>query len=80
MSVSDLYQNLQQKTAIYLVRDGRHVFVHWRSADHVYARAKEYLQATMPGIRSADVRAAQACQDLMDLKLLRCVENNEPKK
>ncbi len=80
MSLRGLYQYLQLKSPTYLVRDGRHVFVYWRRADHVHARAKEYLQAKMPGIRSADMRAAQACQDLVDLNLLRCMENNEQKK
>ncbi len=80
MSLRGLYHYLQQMSPTYLVRDGRHVFVHWRRADHVHARAKEYLQAKIPGIRNADVRAAQACQDLVDLQMLRCVENNEPNK
>ena len=80
MSLRGLYLYLQEKSPAYLVRAGRHVFLHWRRADQVYAGAKDYLQAKFPGIRSVDLKAAQACQDLVDLKLLRCVENNEPKR
>ncbi len=80
MSLRGLYQFLEQRTQVYIVRDGRHVFFDWRRADDVHARAKEYLQAKIQGVHSADVKAAQACQDLLDLKLLRCMENNEPKR
>ncbi len=80
MSLRGLYNYLQQNSQTYMVRDGRHVFIQWRRADQVHARAKEYLRSKASSSGSSDLRAAQACQDLMDLKLLRCVQDNEPKK
>ncbi len=80
MSLRGLYNYLQQNSQTYMVRDGRHVFIQWRRGDQVHSRAKEYLRSKASGNGSSDVRAAQACQDLMDLKMLRCVQNNEPKR
>ncbi len=80
MSLRGLYRYLHQKSQTYLVHDGRHVFMHWRRADQVHALAQEYLTAKMPGFGSSHVRATHACQDLMELKLLRCAENNEPRR
>ncbi len=42
MSLRNLIQYHQQKSPTYFVRDGSHVFVCWRRADPVDARAKEY--------------------------------------
>ncbi len=78
MSLRGLYLYLDQKTQVYMVRDGRHVSFHRRRADEVHARAKEYLLAKIPGVRSTDLKAAHACQDLLDLNLLRCDQDNEP--
>ena len=80
MSLRSLYRNLHKKSQTYLVHDGRHVFMHSRHADQVYALAQEYLRAKMPGFGSSHVRATHVCQDYMELKLLRCLENNEPKR
>ncbi len=63
-----------------MVRDVRHVFIHWRRADEVHTFAKQYLDAEIPGIDNSGAKAAHACQDLMELNLLRCVENNEPRR
>ncbi len=64
----------------YMVHDRSHVFIRWRRADQVYELAKEYLQASLKGIASSHPTATHACQDLIDLKLLRWVENNEMKR
>ncbi len=80
MSLRGLFRYLHQNSETYLVRDGRHVIIRWRRTDQVHAHAKEYLRAKIPSVACHHVRATRACQDLMDLKLLRCVENNEPKR
>ncbi len=63
-----------------MVRDGSHVYFCWRRADQVHELAKQYLQANVPVIGGSSVRAILACQDLMELELLRCMENNEPRR
>ncbi len=80
MSLRGLHRYLQENSPTYFVRDGRHVFVHWRRADEVHAFAKHYLEAKIQGISDSGAKATRACQDLMELKLLRCVENNEPRR
>ncbi len=77
MSLRGLYRYIQENSPTYMARDGRHVFIHWHRADEVHGYASQYLQAKIPGIRNSKIKATQACQDLMDLKLLRCEENNE---
>ncbi len=80
MSLRDLHRYLQENTPTYMVRDGRHIFIHWRRANEVHAFAKQYLEAKIPGINNSGAKAAQACQDLIELKLLSCIENNEPRR
>ncbi len=80
MSLRGLYRYIYEKSQTYIVRDGKHVYAHWRRAHEVHALAKQYLQTRIPGVNNASMRASQACQDLMELKLLRCVENNEQRR
>ncbi len=77
MSLRELFRYIKQRSQTYLVRDGRQVFVRCRRGDEVYGHAVQYLRNHGLGSSNLRTKAMQACQDLVDLRLLRCHENNQ---
>lgn len=80
MSLRELYRYLRQRSQTYIVRDGRQVLVRWRRGDEIHGHAMQYLRNHGLGSSNLATKAMQACQDLLELRLLRCQENNQPTK
>ncbi len=76
MSLRGLYEHLFRTTQQYQVQDGRQMLWRWRRANEVHAAAVQYLVANGAGSsQGASVRAVQACQDLVNLRLMHVQEN-----
>lgn len=76
MSLRGLHEHLSRNTRQYQVEDNRHLLWKWRRANEVHAAAVEYLRANRAGGSvGASMRAVQACQDLVNLRLMRVQEN-----
>lgn len=77
MSLRGLYRYLDQRSKTHILRDGRHVYIRWRRGDEVHSHAVNYLRQKGVHGESASRHATYAIQDLLDLKLINCTENNE---
>lgn len=80
MSLRGLFRHLQQNSQSQFFRDGRQIFMNWKRGDEVYSAACQYLRSNNAGSSASRTRALQAVQDLVDLRLLRCQENNQSTK
>lgn len=80
MSLRELFRFLRQRSQAYFVRDGRQVLIRWHRGDEVHAHAVQYLRNHGVASCNLSTKAMQACQDLLDLRLLRCQENNQSTK
>lgn len=77
MSLRGLHAHLQQTTRQYQIEDGRVLLWKWRRANEVHAAAIQYLRENnVQSSVDVSVRAIQACQDLVNLSLLRIQDNS----